>query len=313
MINHSEHLVAPPTAALEIDLWPYVAALLESWRLVLMAGVLAGALAYVAGQMASPLYESSARISVVDIEDPGGVSPDDRRAPEVLTLVEHGFIMGTTRDNYDQVMLARLRSRQFAQLFLDTFNIYKHMFPEHWDNVQDDWKNGFELDRGLAFTIFRDSVRLIEHDEETDIITVKMQWPDALLAKEWVNNYIVLFNDYMRKKTLGDVEKKQSFLIEELKKSELVDIERSIYRLIEAQTAIAMLAHAREEYVLEVIDPGALPYASVSMSPRKRALLGFMTGLLLSVFFLFCKILLIRLLARFRQHQETYQVDIYEK
>jgi len=257
------------------------------------------------------MYESSARISVVDIEDPGGVSPDDRRAPEVLTLVEHGFIMGTTRDNYDQVMLARLRSRQFAQLFLDTFNIYQHLFPNQWDSARAEWKAGYQLDRGLAFTIFRDSIRLIDHDEETDIITVKMQWHDASLAKDWVNNYIALFNDYMREKTLVDVQKKQGFLLAELKKSDLVDIKRSIYRLIEAQTAIEMLAYARQEYVLEVIDPGALPYASISISARKQGLLGFIAGLLLSVFILFAKTLFTRLHSQFKHHVETYGVESY--
>jgi hypothetical protein len=66
---------------------------------------------------------------VVDIEDPGGVSPDDRRASEVLTLVEHGFVMGTTRDNYNEVMLARLRSRSFTMHFLDTHNLYRFFTP----------------------------------------------------------------------------------------------------------------------------------------------------------------------------------------
>ena len=78
------------------------------------------------------LYESVARVSIVDIEDPGGVAPDDRRASEVLTLVEHGFVMGTTYDNYNDVMLARLNSRDFLVRFLDEHNVYRFFYPEQW-------------------------------------------------------------------------------------------------------------------------------------------------------------------------------------
>jgi len=271
-------------AAATIDLTPFIHGLIRA-RWLLLLGAIIGASAFAGLAMKTPyLYVAGAKVSVVDIEDPGGVSPDDRRASEVLTLVEHGFVMGTTRDNYQEVMLARLRSRSFTMHFLDSHNLYRFFYPQQWDAGTQSWKGGFRPDRGESFTRFRDEIRVISVDEETDIITVAMRWPEPTLPRDWANAYVQSFNEYMRERTREEVERKQAFLEARLRESELVEIQKSIYRLIEAQTAIMMLANAREEYVLEVIDPAARPYRSVTMSRKKKVIIGAVVGLLLAVF-----------------------------
>jgi hypothetical protein len=83
---------------------------------------------------------------------------------------------------------------------------------------------------------------------------------------------------------MEDVRRKQAFLEQELHRSDVLEMQQSIYRLIEAQTAMAMLASAREEYALEIIDPAALPYRSFNMSRKKKVLIGAIAGGLLAVF-----------------------------
>ena len=117
------------TAAAELDLMPYIHTLIEA-RWIVLAGILiAGAAAGYLAHSKPYQYQSGVKVSVVDIEDPGGVSPDDRRASEVLTLVEHGFVMGTTHDNYNDVVRARLASRDFTMRFLDEHNVYRFFYP----------------------------------------------------------------------------------------------------------------------------------------------------------------------------------------
>jgi uncharacterized protein involved in exopolysaccharide biosynthesis len=289
-----------PPALLELDLWPYLRALVRHWKTILAGGVLLAAATAFWAASKPYLYESAARVSIVDIEDPGGVSPDDRRASEVITLVEHGFVMGTTHDNYNDVMLARLRSRQFVMRFLDEHNVYRHFYPERWHEAEQRWDEGFTPDRGQVFTRFRDEVRSIDRDEETDIITVAMVWPDPLVARDWANAYVASFNAYIRERTMDDVRRKQSYLEQELRRSDVLEIQQSIYRLIEAQTAIAMLASAREEYALEIIDPAALPYRSFTLSRKKRVLLGTIVGLLLGTFAVLASVLLGQAVERLR-------------
>jgi uncharacterized protein involved in exopolysaccharide biosynthesis len=280
------------SAAMEMDLMPYLGALIKAWWIVLAGALLAAAISVFWAYRMPYLYQSGAKVSVVDIEDPGGVSPDDRRASEVLTLVEHGFVMGTTHDNYNDVIRARLASRDFTMRFLDEFNVYRHFYPEQWLADEQRWVEGFAPDRGFVLTTFRDSVRGIQLDEETDIITVSMVWKEAAVARDWANQYVRSFNEFMRERTMRDVERKQAFLEQELRRSDVLEIQQSIYRLIEAQTAIAMLASAREEYVLEVLDPAALPYRHFNMSRKKKILIGAVAGGLLTAFAVLASVLL---------------------
>jgi hypothetical protein len=295
-----------PTAATELDLMPYVNALIDA-RWLLAAAALVAALVTGLWAYSKPyMYQSAARVSVVDIEDPGGVSPDDRRASEVLTLVEHGFVMGTTHDNYNDVILARLRSRDFVMRFLDEHNIYRYFYPEQWLEEEQAWVEGFAPDRGGVLTRFRDEVRLIEVDEETDIVSVSMTWPEAAVARDWANLYVNSFNEFMRERTMRDVRRKQAYLEQELRRSEVLEIQQSIYRLIEAQTAIAMLASAREEYVLEIIDPAALPYRSFNMSRKKKVLVGAFAGTLLACFGVLAWVLLAGMVRGIRAYREAH-------
>ncbi len=303
------------TAAMELDLMPYINALINA-RWLLLAAALASALLSGLWAYSKPyMYQSGAKISVVDIEDPGGVSPDDRRASEVLTLVEHGFVMGTTHDNYNDVMRARLASRNFIMRFLEDHNVYRHFYPDQWLESEQRWADGFAPDQGEVLTRFRDEVRSIDLDEETDIITVSMKWPDPAVARDWANQYVQSFNEFIRERTMADVKRKQEFLQKELQRSDVLDMQQSIYRLIEAQTAIAMLASAREEYALEIIDPAALPYRSFTMSRKKKVVMGTFAGTLLAVFGVFAWVLLARMLQtvkafREQEHQSKIGAEV---
>ena len=127
-----------------------------------------------------------------------------------------------------------------------------------------------------------------------------MVWPDPAVARDWANAYVASFNAFMRERTMEDVRRKQAYLEGELRRSDVLEIQQSIYRLIEAQTAIAMLASAREEYVLEIIDPAALPYRSFTLSRKKRVVAGAVVGLLLGTFAVLASVLIGQIVARLR-------------
>ena len=301
-----------PTAAIELDLMPYINALINARWILVTAALLSAVLTGIAAYSQPYMFQSTVKVSVVDIEDPGGVSPDDRRASEVLTLVEHGFVMGTTHDNYNDVMLARLVSRDFTMRFLDEHNVYRYFYPEKWLQRESRWEEGFKPDRGEVFTRFRDEVRGINRDEETDIVSVAMSWHEPAVARDWANQYVQSFNEFIRERTMNDVRRKQEYLQQELHSSDLLEMQKSIYRLIEAQTAIAMLANAREEYALEIIDPAAMPYRSFNMSRKKRIVIGTAGGFLLAVFGVLAWVLLAGMTQKVIQYRAQYQKQVSE-
>ena len=302
-----ENMAHEPPAVMELDLMPYINALIDARWILIIAAVLSAVLAGFAAYSKPYMFQSVIKVSVVDIEDPGGVSPDDRRASEVLTLVEHGFVMGTTHDNYNDVMRARLGSRDFTMRFLDEHNVYRYFYPQQWNQEEERWEDGFTPDRGEIFTRFRDEVRSIILNEETDIISIGMQWPEPTVARDWANQYVESFNEFIRERTINDTRRKQEYLQKELRRSDLLEMQKSIYRLIEAQTAIAMLANARDEYALEIIDPAAIPYRSVTMSRKKKIVIGTVAGSLLAVFCVLASVLLGGILQKIMQYRAQHQ------
>lgn len=296
-----------PGAVMELDFMPYINALIDARWILIIAALLSTVLTGFAAYSKPYMFQSVIRVNVVDIEDPGGVSPDDRRASEVLTLVEHGFVMGTTHDNYNEVMLARLGSRDFTMRFIDERNVYRHFYPEQWSQEEQQWKNGFSPDKGEIFTRFRDEVRSITINEETGIIGIGMQWAEPTVARDWANEYVQSFNEFIRERTIRDTERKQEYLQKELHRSDLLEMQKSIYRLIEAQTAISMLANAREEYALEIIDPAAVPYRSVTMSRKKKIVIGAIAGSLLAVFGVLAGVLIAGMFRKIVEYRVYHQ------
>ena len=86
----------------------------------------------------------------------------------------------------------------------------------------------------------------------------------------------------------------------------MLELQQSIYRLIEAQTAIAMLANAREEYALEIIDPAAMPYRSFNKSRKFKTVVGGVAGGLLALFAVLASVLVRGMLATLMTHRRHY-------
>ena len=199
--------------------------------------------------------------------------------------------------------MAKMRSRQFTLEFMEKHDIFQAFFPENWDSASEQWVSGFEPDRGSSFLRFNEQIRFIDHNPENDIISIRMRWSDPVEARDWANAYVTEFNAFMRKQALEDVEQKRSFLEEELKRTTVVDIRQSIFRLIEAQTAVAMLANSKEEYVLEVIDPALLPFERYSPGRKTYLVLGVLAGGLLAMTLVFASLMLSNIRSALSKYQ----------
>lgn len=291
----SAAMAQPQLPELEFDLLLYLGALLAHWKLVVASALLGASLAAAYSMTLPDVFEAFVRVNVVDSSDPGGIKPDERRASEVLTLVEHGFVMGTSHDNHLDVMLAKLRSRRFTVEFINDHGIDRHLYPQYWVSGEYQPVEGEDLDSGLVFKRFVEEIRVIEHNPETDLVTIRMRWTDQTLARDWANAYVAAFNQHIRFKTLDEVQRKQAYLRSELEKSDVVDLQKSIYRLVEAQTAIAMLANSRDEFALEVIDPATVPFDRFSPAPRRMTAFAFVSGAMLACFFVIGRIILQRI------------------
>ena len=293
----------------EVDLFRYIAILWQNKWLICAISLAFGVLALLSVINKPDIYESVVRVDIVYDGNPGGVDPDNRRTPEAIGLLEHGFVIRASKDNYAQSIIARLRSRKFTRHFIDKNNVFSLMYPNQWDETKQAWKQGSGLDRGLAYKGFVEDSRSIWQDPETEIVHIGIRHQDPIVATQLANLYAEDFNNYMRDKALAEVMSKQGFLQELLIETKVVEMQQMIFRLLEAQTAAAMLAKGREDFALEVLDPAVRPYDRFSPKRKKRVAFGIIAGGLLACMGLIGIALIRGMQRRFNHYYATYQAE----
>ena len=276
--------IAPAVAPLpygleeEIDLVEYLVAIFRNKYWILLFALLCAGAGFGWSKTATPRYESSVQLALQQPDDPGGIAPDNRRAPEVFTLMEHGFVMRPTSENYRHIVMAQMRSRIFTHHFILTQNLLPHLFPEQWDVERQTWMEGFKPDMEKAYNIFNEYIRAVVHNPENDLLRLYIRFRDPKIAAEWANAHVKLFNDFIRDKAIQESQRKREFLMQHLRETSVVEVEKSIYRMIEAEMAVEMLARARDNYVLEVLDDAVPATRHFTPKVKRMVVFGFVAG-----------------------------------
>ena len=87
----------------------------------------------------------------------------------------------------------------------------------------------------------------------------------------------------MKQKDLTEANSAIEYLRKQLESTQLVEMQRVFYDLIESQTRISMLADVREEYVFQVVDPAVVPDEKIAPRRSLIAVLGTMLGAMLAL------------------------------
>ena len=134
-----------------------------------------------------------------------------------------------------------------------------------------------------AVEIVKRSVLEIHSDKLKGTTTISMEWTDPVTAARWANAFVALANELVRTKARKDSSRNIDYLNEQVAKTNVVELQRVMYILIESETKALMLANARVEYAFTVVDPGVVP--AVRSSPKRTLMVasGFAIGLVIGV------------------------------
>ena len=164
-------------------------------------------------------------------------------------------IGGSNTDRAETI--AVFNSRVFAEKTINDLNLLPYFYEESWDSAKNEWKNGkppvhnaLELMQGIG---------LLDEDKRRSLFIYRIVWDDPVLAAQWSNQVIDLFNNYMREKAILEAKKSIDYLKEELTTTNIVSLQSVLYQLIEQETQTAMLASVREDYAFKIIDPAVTP------------------------------------------------------
>lgn len=184
--------------------------------------------------------------------------------------------------------IAVLQSRAFTDAFIRELNLMPILFPESWDARRGAWRKGEDRTFGEAYSLFNQNIRSVVLDKKTGLVTISIEWVNPEQAAQWANLLVQRVNKHQQIETVTEAEKSIAYLREQLTKTNLVEMQQAIYRLIESQTKNIMLANVRDEFVFKVIDPAVVP--DTKSKPNKKLIVvlgvgaGFACGVLIALF-----------------------------
>jgi uncharacterized protein involved in exopolysaccharide biosynthesis len=135
----------------------------------------------------------------------------------------------------------------------------------------------------IAVEKFKRNVVKVDEDKIKGTTTVSIEWPDPVIAARWANGFVALANELVRTKARDDSSRNVDYLNEQVAKTNVVELQRIMYNLIESETKTLMLANARLEYAFTVVDPAVVP--DVRVSPKRTLMVatGLAIGLVIGV------------------------------
>jgi uncharacterized protein involved in exopolysaccharide biosynthesis len=216
-----------------------------------------------------------------------------------------GVNIGGKTGDKTQLAMAVLKSRDFQTTFANKYQLKSLIFAGEDFDINtgeltldsdiyntDTQKWTREVDEGKSpeptdWELYEEFTEIIaaSQDQETDLVTVTVEFLSPVLAKEWLELLISDLNQVMKEKELQETTRNITYLRQQLTTTSIADMQSVFYQLIEDQIKNKMLAEVQDEFVFKIVDPAVIPEEK---SKPKRALiciLGFTLGGILGVAF----------------------------
>lgn len=123
----------------------------------------------------------------------------------------------------------------------------------------------------------------VSTDKESGMITIAIEHHSPELAKQWLIWLVNEINNTMRDQDKADAQRSIDFLSDKLQETQLADMQKVFYQLIEEQTKTVMLAEVSQEYILRTIDPANAPDEKAKPKRALIVILGTIVGVVFSV------------------------------
>jgi uncharacterized protein involved in exopolysaccharide biosynthesis len=231
----------------------------------------------------TPVYQAKVLLAPVDqdyqkkglsglVGQLGGLAP--------LAGVSLGGSSGDT-----QTAIATLTSRAFTDKVVKELGLLPVLFEEKWDKENQRWLVNKASEVPSMWDAYKrfNEIRQITEDKKTGLYTLTIEWTDPVLAAEWANKLVERINANLREEAMVETEKNLKYLHEQINKTDVIEIQKSLYSLLESEIKKAMLANGSVEYAFRVLDPAVVPEERIRPKRRLIILLGIIFGCFLGI------------------------------
>jgi uncharacterized protein involved in exopolysaccharide biosynthesis len=259
----------PGTGGEDLDLIALARLVWEQRLLVAICVVLGGAIAATWALLETPMYR--AEVVVTDARDQTMGSTRGITS-QLGGLASLAGVNLNGADSASREAHAILGSRNLAEEFIKRYKLIDAVAPN----------SGKPTTLWLAVKKFRSNVLDIREDPRKGITTIDVDLPDPVQAAHWANDFVALANEVVRTRALNNATRNIAYLNEQLAKTQVVEVQKLMYNIIESETKTLMLANSRAEYAFTVVDPAVAP--EMKVSPQRTLMvavglfLGFVVG-----------------------------------
>lgn len=229
--------------------------------------------------LSTPIYRAELVMAPVSQEESGKLSSLAGQFGGLASLA--GVNLGSKGNSVDKV-LATLKSRAFLVPFLKQEMQRDNITPLFASELTSEIPSTLDI-----YKIFSEDVLDIRKDNKTGLVTLGVEWRDPVLAARWANALVTRLNEHQRQTAINEAQQSIDYLNQQLNNTSVVDMQQAIYRLIESQTKVIMLANVKKEYVMQVIDPALVPEKPVRPQRGLVLVLGAVLSVMIGVFIIF--------------------------
>lgn len=168
---------------------------------------------------------------------------------------------------------ALLNSRRLIEEFIRRRDLLPVLFKES-DQPHTMW---------FAVKYFKENVLIIREDTRRGLYDIEIEWTDPKVAADWANGLAALANELIRTRAQAESKRNIDYLNAQIAQTNIVELQRVMYKLIETETKTLMLANGRADYAYSVVDRAVPP--ELRSSPKRTLMaiggtaLGFFLGI----------------------------------
>ena len=215
---------------------------------------------------ATEIFRSQVSVQIRN-EDGAGL------ASELGGLAALAGISVGTGDHNREFALTALTSRAVIQSMIEEENLLPILYADAWDAENERWLVPDPPTPWKAYELFRKSVLSVSVDRNTGVVTIGIEWNDPVLAASWVETLVPRVNTFVNDATVREAEQNLKFLDRQAQTTSVVELQKTIFSMMESEIKRLMVARNPETAPLRVIDPPFVPEQRVR--PR-RSLIGIM-------------------------------------
>lgn len=134
----------------------------------------------------------------------------------------------------------------------------------------------------VAFKKYK-SILDINIDAKTSFVTISIDHPSPIIAKEWVEIIVSSINNLMKHEAMKAAENSISFLEDTYKSTNNQSLRDGISSLIESQIKTLMLASSDDDYIYKTLDSPIVPEKKSAPGRALLCILGTLLGGMLGV------------------------------